>query len=147
MKGDRSSRARRTLGAALVLFTGFACLGWPSAAAEKQQERARYLFGLHCVVCHGEEGDGNGPTALSIDPQPRDFRDMRIMEERTDRQLFRVIRDGGPAEGKSVWMPPWREILSDDDIRGLVGFVRSLLPAKKPGDSPSTPGRPAGSGR
>lgn len=104
--------------------------------AVEENERARYLFGLHCVVCHGETGDGDGPTALSLDPRPRDFSDERIMRERTDRQLFRVIREGGPAEGKSVWMPPWREILSDDDIRGLVRFVRSFLRLKGSRDSP-----------
>ena len=36
-----------------------------------------YNFGLyrkHCVHCHGITGDGRGPTALFLNPYPRDYR-------------------------------------------------------------------------
>ena len=32
------------------------------------------LYRKHCVHCHGITGDGRGPTALFLNPYPRDYR-------------------------------------------------------------------------
>lgn len=32
------------------------------------------LYRVHCLHCHGAAGAGDGPTAASINPKPRDFR-------------------------------------------------------------------------
>src|SRR5690606_32397769 len=32
------------------------------------------LYRKHCVHCHGISGDGRGPTALFLNPYPRDYR-------------------------------------------------------------------------
>ncbi len=88
--------------------------------------RGRVVFGISCVVCHGDEGWGDGPTAASLDPQPRNFRDPRIMGKRTDQDLTTVIQKGGPALGKSILMPPWEGILDETEIRDVVAYIRSL---------------------
>jgi mono/diheme cytochrome c family protein len=88
--------------------------------------RGRVIFGIQCVVCHGEEGRGDGPTAASLDPRPRDFQDSRIMGARTDQDLVTVILDGGPAAGKSSLMPPWEGILDEQEIQDVVAYIRSL---------------------
>ena len=36
--------------------------------------RVHGLFRQHCVHCHGISGDGKGPTALYLNPYPRDYR-------------------------------------------------------------------------
>ena len=36
--------------------------------------RARGLFREHCMHCHGITGDDAGPTAVFLDPYPRDYR-------------------------------------------------------------------------
>lgn len=38
------------------------------------QGSVRGLFRRHCATCHGISGDGAGPTAIVLDPYPRDFR-------------------------------------------------------------------------
>ena len=48
------------------------------------------------------------------------------METLSDDTLFRVIKEGGPAIGKSPQMAAWGENLSDQTIRELVAYVRTL---------------------
>jgi len=48
------------------------------------------------------------------------------MGGRSDADLFKVIKEGGLAIDKSVLMPPWRDSLSDDEIHGLVKYLRKL---------------------
>jgi mono/diheme cytochrome c family protein len=43
-----------------------------------------------------------------------------------DDYLFTVIKKGGMAVGKSPNMAPWGGALSDEQIRNVVAYVRSL---------------------
>lgn len=71
-----SMRWTRALAAALAL-------GATAAPAQTQYPRPlsvnpRYaegfvLYQMHCSSCHGERGDGRGPTARLLDPRPADF--------------------------------------------------------------------------
>jgi Cytochrome c7 and related cytochrome c len=64
-----------------------------------------------------------------------------------DEFLVNVIRHGGPAEGLAPTMPPFERTLSDDQIRQVVRFVRSIArPAFQPAQARSLvtiPGAPA----
>lgn len=113
---------RRELG----LVRPRAALSPPPAPGAGDPARGRALFGIHCVVCHGEEGRGDGPTAASLDPRPRDFQDSRIMGNRTDQDLEAVILHGGLARGKSLLMPPWEGILGEKEVHDLLAYIRSL---------------------
>jgi len=44
----------------------------------------------------------------------------------TDDYLFKVIKEGGIAVGKSPMMAAWGVSLSDEDIREVVAFIRTL---------------------
>jgi mono/diheme cytochrome c family protein len=48
----------------------------------------------------------------------------------TDEHLFKVIKEGGASVGKSPLMAPWGGTLTDDQIRDVVAFLRSI--AKPP---------------
>jgi mono/diheme cytochrome c family protein len=48
------------------------------------------------------------------------------MGKLSDEHLFRVIKEGGAAVGKSPLMAPWGGTLGDPQIHDLVAFVRSL---------------------
>ncbi|MFQ5894677.1 MAG: c-type cytochrome [Nitrospinota bacterium] len=126
-----------------VLWASAACCGLllaaaPAKAQKGDPSRGKYLYGIHCVVCHGDAGDGDGPTASSLDPRPRDFRDGSIMDKRTDAELLRVIRDGGPSVGKSYWMPPWGPLLSERELRDLLSYIRTFR-RPPPGLHPGRP--------
>jgi mono/diheme cytochrome c family protein len=88
--------------------------------------RGETLYATYCASCHGPRGDGDGPLASNLDPRPARHSDAAIMDALSDEYLFRVVKEGGAAVGKSPLMAPWGGTLSDAEIRDLVAFVRSL---------------------
>ena len=81
---------------------------------------------LYCATCHGSEGKGDGPAATGLDPKPADHTNAAYMNPLSDEHLFRVIKEGGAAVDKSPQMAPWGGTLSDDEIRDLIAFIRTL---------------------
>ena len=98
----------------------------PGAAVSPAAARGEGNYVTYCAACHGPRGDGDGPLAALLDPQPAHHSDAASMSAFSDEQLFRVIKDGGLAVGKSPQMGAWGETLSDQNIRDLVAYVRSL---------------------
>jgi len=41
-----------------------------------------------------------------------------------------VIKEGGFAISKSVLMPPWGDVFTDDEINDLVKYLRDLCKCK-----------------
>jgi mono/diheme cytochrome c family protein len=58
------------------------------------------------------------------------------MNALSNEHLFRVIKEGGAAVGKSPAMAPWGGALSDAQIRDVVAFVRSLADPPYAGPQP-----------
>ena len=44
----------------------------------------------------------------------------------SDEYLYQVISKGGASVGKSPLMAPWGAVLSDEQIRDVLAFVRLL---------------------
>ncbi len=89
-------------------------------------ERGAALYPKKCKGCHGAEGHGDGALAKSLDPPPRDLTDGDRMARWGDEQLYLLIRDGGEAAGLSSGMPAWGKLVSDQEVRDLAAFVRTL---------------------
>lgn len=79
-----------------------------------------------CWQCHGMTGNGMGLNVQDMSVQPRDHTSAKAMGGRSDADLFKVIKEGGLSIDKSVLMPPWKDSLSDDEIHGLVKYLREL---------------------
>ena len=58
--------------------------------------------------------------------QPRDHTDAKAMSARSDQDLAKVIKEGGIAINKSVLMPPWGDLFSDEEVTDLVQYLRTL---------------------
>lgn len=86
----------------------------------------RPVYIQYCASCHGETGAGDGPVAVTLDPKPAHHNDGDYMNPLTDAYLFKVIQQGGQAVGKSPMMAPWGGTLSDEQIRNVIAFIRSL---------------------
>ena len=74
------------------------------------------LFKQKCSMCHGE--DGKGYPALKTP----DFTDPKVQASITDDEMTEVIKNGK----KGTAMPAFGEKLSDDQIKSLIAFIRSL---------------------
>jgi mono/diheme cytochrome c family protein len=89
-------------------------------------ERGQASYTQYCASCHGLRGEGDGPVAASLVPQPAKHADGTYMNPLSNEHLFTVIQKGGLAIGKSSMMAPWGSTLSDEQIRDVIEFLRSL---------------------
>ena len=85
-------------------------------------DRGEDVYDSLCLSCHGVYGHGDGPVASTLPVRPRDLLTPPYQQQVTDEILFQRISDGHGA------MPGTAEVLSVDDRRAVVGFVRLLTP-------------------
>ena len=95
----------------------------------QQLEAGQTIYTERCQVCHGVEGDGNGPAAVNMDPRPRDFRrgwyKIRTTASGqlpTDDDLFQVIANGMPG----TTMPAWIGVLTAEEIRAVATYIKTF---------------------
>jgi len=94
----------------------------PVKPSEESLAKARKFYVIDCAMCHGKDGDGKGDMASDM-KGVSDFTNPETLKNRTDGELFYVIRNG---KGD---MPPEGERAKDNDVWNLVNLVRSF--AKK----------------
>jgi mono/diheme cytochrome c family protein len=81
---------------------------------------------MYCALCHGDTGDGDGIGAAALDPKPRKFSDKALMDTISDAEVFTVIKEGGTAIGKSMFMVSWKAVLNDEQIKDVATYIRTL---------------------
>jgi cytochrome c oxidase cbb3-type subunit 3 len=89
-------------------------------------DQGAHWFSFYCVHCHGWTGKGDGPTAAMLDPRPRNMTNGKYLNFISNVDVFTMIKGGGKARNLSEAMPPWGNVLQDQDIWNVVAFVRSL---------------------
>ena len=94
--------------------------------------KGRQVYASACALCHGDAGDGRGEAAGVLSPRPADLTDAARLGKLSDWDLYRLIRDGGPAIGLSVGMQPFKLVLPDADLRNVAAFVRTLAKVRRP---------------
>ena len=108
----------------------------PAATAAADPARGAAQYQMLCASCHGARGAGDGPAGQALTPRPARHDDGSYMNALSNQHLFRVIKEGGAAVGKSPMMAPWGGALSDDQIRDLVAFIRTLATPPYSGAAP-----------
>jgi cytochrome c6 len=104
-------------GSAVLLFAALVFL----VTAPMQAQDAGALFKSKCAVCHAPDGSGSGAMGKQLG-----VTDLRAdeVQKQTDAQLNDSITNG-----KGTKMPAYKGKITDDQIKGLVGYIRSF--AKK----------------
>ncbi len=86
---------------------------------------ATKLYGYHCAMCHGKDGDGKGDLAVDMKLALHDWRDPNSIAKMSDGELFYIITNG---KGKMTGGEGDR---TKEEVRwNLVNLVRSF--GKKP---------------
>ncbi|HEY0652254.1 MAG TPA: PQQ-dependent sugar dehydrogenase [Chryseosolibacter sp.] len=115
----------------LVITSLLVVIAFTSAQAQTKQAIAegQRLFATHCANCHGNAAQGAVKAGFDISiiterggKQPSDLTDATWDHGSTDAEIFKVIKEGMP----SVMMPPFQGSLTDNQIRSVIGYVRSL---------------------
>ncbi|HZT54165.1 MAG TPA: c-type cytochrome [Gaiellaceae bacterium] len=81
-----------------------------------------------CVNCHGPNGLGGVPNPLSPDKTIPPLSGAAFFKEfDTDQKIMDVIRSGSViGRPPIVSMPHWGGILSDQQLRALVAYIKTL---------------------
>lgn len=84
-------------------------------AANADPARGRDIYSARCAACHGVNGEGGiGPAFVAKGRNPA------VTERLSEAEHYRIVADGRNA------MPPFRGQLTDQEIRDVVAFERSL---------------------
>jgi mono/diheme cytochrome c family protein len=89
---------------------------------EQAVSRGSAIFNRYCVLCHGPKGDGQGTAAKAYKPPPANL----VSSPYPDAYKELIIRKGGGAIGRSPFMPPWGDELSDQQIRDLIAYLQRI---------------------
>ena len=93
--------------------------------------RGQVVYAQFCGSCHGEGGVGDGAAAAAINPKPANFTDVKHAAQVSDEYIYKMIKEGGAANGKSPFMVAWGPVLGDDaKVRDVAAYVRSLSKPK-----------------
>ncbi len=107
----------------------------PIPADAASLERGRQVYVQHCAACHGDDGRGDGPAGLALNPPPADFR-VHMRAGHTDGQLFWWVSNGFPGSA----MPAWKDQLPEQERWDVINYIKTFG-ASPP--APPTAGPPA----
>ncbi len=88
--------------------------------------RGKELFRVSCTPCHGETGLGDGPTAATVNPKPRNFHSLAGWTNGSKvSQIYKTLQEGIVKNGMASYnyMPP-------EDRFALAHFVRTFSPGQ-----------------
>lgn len=101
---------------AMVLVT--VATGAPAGVAEQ----GRVIYVERCAVCHGPQGGGDGPEAPFLSPRPTSLITAGT-SVKSDAELLAIIANGKPRTA----MPAWKDLLSDEQRRDVLAYIRTLV--------------------
>jgi mono/diheme cytochrome c family protein len=124
-------RALLVLAAAIAALGLFAAgLAWllDTPRPRPGAPRAERVFLALCAECHGADGRGSWRAALFL-TRPGNLADKARTGRESEQYYVDIIKHGGAPIGRPG-MPAFGAALTDDDIRELVAYLRSLARAR-----------------
>jgi mono/diheme cytochrome c family protein len=86
----------------------------------------------YCYACHGEKGDGHGPSSYGLRPPPRNFTlgifkfaRLRSSDELpNDEDLKYIVKNGLHGSAMLAWDIP------DEELGRILNFIKTFAPQK-----------------
>jgi mono/diheme cytochrome c family protein len=98
---------------ALVIF--LIILGSVGPAAGDELAEGKSLYAAKCQICHGANGQGDGPAAAALNPRPADFTNPAFWQNNAEEKIRRTVTSGKGA------MPAFN--LKDDEIKAVTEYI------------------------
>lgn len=93
------------------------------SAVSAQAATAQENWDKNCMQCHGK--DGKSDTKMGVKLNAKDLTDPKVQADFTDEKAAQSIKEGIKEDGKTK-MKAFGDKLSDDEIKALVAYVRTL---------------------
>lgn len=106
----------------------------PLSVNEETIARGREVYREHCVVCHGEDGRGDGPAAAGMEPPPANFLDLEHSSVYSPGEKYWLVTHGAPETG----MPGFSDSLDETERWSVVVYILSLQGKGGSGAPPET---------
>ncbi len=100
-----------------------------SAQLSGDAKAAKDLYTMRCVMCHGWEGRGDGPSARMLGTAVKmpDFTNATWQATEKDETWAAVIVKGGEATGHNRLMPANADLADKPGtVKELIGILRSF---------------------
>ncbi|MDO8962907.1 MAG: c-type cytochrome [Coriobacteriia bacterium] len=94
--------------------------------------RGRAVYFKRCWMCHGDAGQGEGPSGDNLNPPPANFTDPDVKTMSDGRWFWRVSEGVGNSA-----MPIWRLLLSEQDRWDVIAYERAMFVEPKEPDAVS----------
>lgn len=76
-----------------------------------------------CKLCHGP--DGKGKTKMGEKYAIKDYTDAKVQDGMKDDAMIKAIKEG-VKDGEKTKMKPYADVMSDDEIKALVRYIRDF---------------------
>ncbi|MGC2110051.1 MAG: cytochrome c [Candidatus Korobacteraceae bacterium] len=96
----------------------------PVKPASESLAQGKKYYGYDCAMCHGDNGNGKGEVAISENLKIGDFSDAATLKDKTDGELFYIIKNG---HGQ---MPPEGDRVKTTELWNMVNYIRSFSSKK-----------------
>jgi cytochrome c553 len=103
----------------LLISVAFAATACAALAAEPPDNWTKY-----CTACHGKDGGGHTKAGKKLDV--KDLTSADVQKAFTDDEAFTSVKQGMTEKDGTEKMKPFADKLSDDEIKALVAYVRTL---------------------
>jgi mono/diheme cytochrome c family protein len=88
----------------------------PIKATQASIQKGKEIYEKKCALCHGIEGDGNGPASVGLNPKPTNFKESHG-EKMTDGEHFwKVSKGKGP-------MPSFEKDLNEEQLWHVINYI------------------------
>ncbi len=88
------------------------------------QLAGKVYYEQYCMVCHGEEGKGDGFNAFNLDPRPKDL--TAVTKFVSSESFCKAVADGARDQDGKILCPPWGRTLDKGKIAAIVDYIRTL---------------------
>lgn len=111
----------------LLLCLLIAGAGWIAATswADSLLDQGKTVYDANCVLCHGQNGKGDGIAAAALNPKPADYTKPSFWTSDAAQHIAATIKHG---KGQ---MPPFA--LDDASIKAVIYYIEHTF---KPADAP-----------
>ena len=92
----------------------------PIAKSPESLARGKEVYDVHCIVCHGAQGRGNGLVGQKFVPQPMEL-NFDYVQLQPDGQIFYTISHG------SLAMPFYRQAITPEDRWHVINFIKEVF--------------------